>query len=90
MSAVWEWLIGPESDCLRFVSAAIAIGVWVWATTPLPGGRLTPPTPPLPLSPQTTRRGRERGQSNGSSAGPPCDRRQPWTSITIPRRVPRA
>jgi len=33
MSAIWEWLIGPESDCLRVVSAAVAIGVWVWATT---------------------------------------------------------
>jgi len=31
MSAIWEWLIGPESDCLRVVSAAVAIGVWVWA-----------------------------------------------------------
>ena len=42
MSAIWAWLIGPESDCLRMVSAGMVLVVW------LSGGRLSAPAPHPP------------------------------------------
>lgn len=39
MSEVWEWLVGPQSDCLRLVSAMVLLVAW------LNSARARPPVP---------------------------------------------
>jgi len=29
MNAIWEWLVGPQSDCLRLVSALAVLVAWM-------------------------------------------------------------
>jgi len=47
MSAIWEWLVGPQSDCLRLVSAALLLVAWLTTRRPSPAagcaGHSAPP-----------------------------------------------